>query len=372
MVIPSEQAARYVALVDLDAFFASVEVIEAPELTGKPVLIGGSPTGRGVVAAASYEARAYGCHSAMPMARALKLCPHAVVLPTRHGLYRDYSSRVMDILHRESGLVQQMSIDEAYVDLSPAAVTMAEAEALAHRMQARIRIEVGLPCSVGLAANKMVAKVACETGKPGGFVVVPLGDEAAFLAPLDIGALPGIGPRTAGRLRAQGFRTLGQLAAASFDHLLSTIGPWGLLLQRRALGQDPSPVRVEREAKSISAEETFEEDVADTGPLHAELERLTRRVATSLVNHGLVGRTVTLKLRHADFTTITRSSSRKSATASAEAILAQAVHLLDENWSQSQPLRLIGVGVSSIRPVLAPGQLPMDRLTAQVEASPTE
>ncbi|MEX2431280.1 MAG: DNA polymerase IV [Dehalococcoidia bacterium] len=359
---------RYVALVDLDAFFASVEVLERPELAGKPVLIGGPAKGRGVVAAASYEARRYGCHSAMPMAQAVRLCPHAVVLPSRHGLYREYSERVMDVLHRESRLVQQMSIDEAYVELTTVAESVEEAEALAHRMQARIRLEIGLPCSVGMATSKMVAKVACETGKPGGFVVVRPGQEAAFLGPLEIGVLPGIGPRTAARLKAHGFRTLGDIATAPLDRLLVVLGPWGALLQRRAAGEDPSPVREEREAKSISAEETFAEDIEERDALEAELRRLSERVGESLVRHGLVGRTVTLKLRSADFTTITRSASRPSATASVQGILAEALHLLDEHWRPGQAVRLIGVGVSNLRPVLAPGQLPMERLMAQLEA----
>ncbi|MEX2599811.1 MAG: DNA polymerase IV [Dehalococcoidia bacterium] len=359
---------RYIALVDLDAFFASVEMLEQPELEGKPVLIGGPAKGRGVVAAASYEARKYGCHSAMPMARAIRLCPHAVVLPSRHRLYRQYSERVMDILQRESHLLQQVSIDEAYVDLTPVAASMAEAEALAHRMRARVRLEVGLPCSIGLASSKMVAKVACETGKPNGFVAVAPGQEAAFLAELDISALPGIGPRTAMRLRSQGFSTLGQIAQEPMARLMTAIGPWGALLQRRALGEDSSPVRIEREAKSISAEETFAEDVTEREVLENELRRLSERVGGSLAEHGLVGRTVTLKLRSADFTTITRSASRASATASVQVILSEAIQLLDEHWRAGEPVRLIGVGASNLRPVLAPGQLPMQQLMAQLES----
>lgn len=359
---------RYIALVDLDAFFASVEALEQPELASKPVLIGGSPTGRGVVAAASYEARKYGCRSAMPMAQALRLCPHAVVLPSRHGLYREYSARVMDILRLESELVQQVSIDEAYVELTPVVSSMAEAEALSHRMQARIRLDVGLPCSVGLASSKMVAKVACETGKPGGFVVVPVGGEAAFLHVLLIDILPGIGPRTAARLKAYGFKTLGQIADSPLDRLITAIGPWGALLQRRAMGEDPSPVRADRETKSISAEETFPEDIVEREPLGDELRRLCERIAGSLVGHGLVGRTITLKLRSADFTTITRSTSRDSATSSVDVVLSEARRLLDENWEPGKPVRLIGVGVSNLRPVLAPGQLAMEQLMAQIEA----
>ena len=355
---------RSIALVDLDAFYAAVEVLERPELAGKPLLIGGSPTGRGVVAAASYEARAFGCHSAMPMARAVRLCPEATVLSPRFPAYRAHSKRVMEVLARESDLVEQVSIDEAYVDLTAVAETMTEAEGLAHRMQGRIRVEVGLASSVGLAASKLLAKVACESGKPGGFAVVRPGEEAAFLAPLAVEQLPGIGPRSAQRLKAQGLATLGQVAAAPVALLVSTLGPWGAVLQRRAQGEDRSPVTAEREAKSISAEETFEVDVDERSPLVERLEAMAGRLAGSLAEQGLVGRTVTLKLRSADFTTLTRSASGHAATASAEVIRTQAMALLESNWAPGQPIRLIGVGISNLRPVHAPGQLPMEELGA--------
>jgi DNA polymerase-4 len=351
---------RFVALVDLDAFYASVEALEQPELAGKPLLIGGSPTARGVVAAASYEARAFGCRSAMPMARAVKLCPDAIILRPHFALYQEYSQQVMDLLRLESELVEQVSIDEAYVELTSVVDTMDAAEGLAHRMQARIRVDLGLPASVGLAPSKMIAKIACETGKPSGFVVVRSGDEAAFLAPLTVEKLPGIGPRSAERLRAHGFDTLGQVAEAPVGRLTTALGPWGAVLQRKALGEDQSPVRTERQTKSVSAEETFAVDVTEAGVLSDELAKMAERVAASLSKHGLVARTVTLKLRSADFTTVTRSASRERATAGAEAILAEAVQLLSANWREGDPVRLIGVGVSNLRPVQAPGQLSMD------------
>jgi DNA polymerase-4 len=353
------EAPRYVALVDLDAFYASVEMLEDPSLEGKPLLIGGSPQSRGVVAAASYAARKFGCHSAMPMSRALRLCPEAVVLSPRFTLYHDYSQQVMDVLRRESALVQPMSIDEAYVDLTPVADSMAEAEGLAHRMQGRIRVDLGLPASVGLAPNKLVAKVACETGKPQGFVVVRVGEEPGFLAPLPVKALPGIGPRSEQRLLASGFGTLGQLAEASMESVMAALGPWGAVLQRRARGEDFSPVSTDRETKSISAEETFAQDLTDEGALRDEVTRLAGRVAASLDKHGLVTRTVTLKLRDAGFHTITRSSSREQSTAAAAAIADEALQLLMANWVAGEPVRLIGVGTSNLRPVHAPGQLMM-------------
>ncbi|MEK9659146.1 MAG: DNA polymerase IV [Chloroflexota bacterium] len=350
---------RAIALVDLDAFYASVETVERPELTGKPLLVGGSPEGRGVVAAASYAARAFGCHSAMPIARALRLCPHAVVVPPRFSLYRDYSARVMTIIGDESPQVEQMSIDEAYLDLTPIARSADEAEGRAHRIQARVRLELGLPCSVGMATSKLVAKVACEAGKPSGFTVVSPGAEATFLAPLPVEALPGIGPRSAERLRAVGLISLGQVAGAPVGQLTAALGPWGAVLGRRARGEDPSPVRTEHESKSVSAEETFAQDVDERERLEEELERLAGRVARSLVAEGLVGRTVVLKLRYADFTTITRSASRDAATAGAEAIAAAAHELLAQHWASGEPIRLVGVGVGNLRPVHAPGQFPL-------------
>jgi DNA polymerase-4 len=351
---------RFVALVDLDAFYASVETLEDPSLAGKPLLIGGSPTARGVVAAASYEARKYGCHSAMPMARAVKLCPIAVILRPRFSLYREYSQQVMDVLRRESSLVEQVSIDEAYVDLTPVAETMEDAEGLAHRMQGRIRLDLGLPASVGLAPSKLVAKVACETGKPQGFVVIRHGEESAFLAALEVRALPGIGPRSTQKLHNSGFETLGQIAGTPLQTITTILGPYGAVIQHRARGEDQSPVTPDRETKSVSAEETFAEDVSDALTLTDEVQRLSGRIAESLSNHGLVARTVTLKLRNADFLTITRSTSRDRSTADAEAIVADALRLLSANWTNGDPVRLIGVGASNLRLVRAPGQLAMD------------
>ena len=354
MPYPSE---RYVALIDLDAFFASVEVVEHPELKGKPLLIGGSPTGRGVVAAASYEARRFGAHSAMPMAQALRLCPHATVLPARHHLYHDYSQRVMVLLGTATPLVQQVSVDEAYLELTQAVSDLIGAETAVRALQARVRTEVGLPCSAGLAQNKLVAKVACETGKPNGLVVVAAGTEADFLAGLPVQRLPGIGPRTTERLNNEGFMTLGQIASAPVNRLTALMGPWGAVLQRRAQGQDQSPVHTEREAKSISSETTFPSDIDQLQPLAGYLEHMATEVAESVGRHELVARTVTLKLRFADFTTITRSMSRASATANADAVLETARQLLKANWAPGRAVRLIGLGLSNLRPRQTPGQL---------------
>lgn len=351
---------RFVALVDLDAFYASVETLENPSLAGKPLLVGGSPTTRGVVAAASYEARMYGCHSAMPMSQAVRMCPSAVILKPRFSLYRKYSQQVMEILHRESSLVEQVSIDEAYVELTHLVDNMKEAEGLAHRMQGRIHLDLGLPASVGLAPSKLVAKVACEIGKPHGFVVVRHGEESGFLSGLDVRALPGIGPRTTQKLHNSGFETLGQIASAPLKTITTVLGSYGAIIHRRARGEDQSSIVTERETKSVSAEETFAEDVSDAQTLIREVQRLAERITASLIDHGLVARTMTLKLRNADFLTITRSSSRHRSTASADAIVADILQLLFANWAAGDPIRLIGVGASNLRLVREPDQLVMD------------
>ena len=345
--------------MDLDAFYASVEMVENPNLLGKPLLIGGSPTGRGVVAAASYEAREYGCHSAMAMAHALRLCPKAVILQPNIQLYRKYSQQVMNILRCEAELIEQMSIDEAYIELTSVVGSLTEAEGLAHRMQGRIRVEIGLPCSVGIAANKMMAKVACETGKPRGFVLVQAGEEAAFLSTLPVQMLPGIGPKSTQRLQAVGLETLGQIADAPIATLTRVLGPWGAVIQKRARGEDPSRVSSSRGTKSVSAEETFVENVINSETLCIEVARMSEQIASSLKQHGLLTRTVTLKLRDAHFHTITRSASREGATADADTISSEALRLLEANWTEGSPVRLIGVGASNLRPVNAPGQLRM-------------
>ncbi|MBI2872518.1 MAG: DNA polymerase IV [Chloroflexi bacterium] len=353
---------RFIALVDLDAFFASVEVVERPDLRGRPLVIGGDPAARGVVAAASYEARRYGVHSAMPMARALRLCPEAVVLPVRHHLYSDYSRRVMALLAEASPVMEQVSIDEAYLDLTAVAANLGEAEERLRRAQAAVRQRVSLPCSVGLASTKTVAKVACETGKPSGFVVVPPGQEAEFLAPLEVGRLPGIGPKTEQRLKALGLNTLGELARAPIGSLMGALGGYGAILQRRAQGEDPGQVHTEHETKSISEEETFSRDLQERGPLLQVLARMCVSVARALEEQRVAARTVTLKLRYADFTTITRSITRRTATASPKVLEETARSLLARNWDTARPVRLIGVGVSNLASRVPPGQLAWEGL----------
>jgi DNA polymerase-4 len=333
---------RAIAHLDLDAFFAAVEVLENPDLAGRPVLIGGRK--RGVVATASYAARAFGARSAMPMARALELCPQAIVLPPRHGLYRDYSRRVMAILHQTSPLVEQMSIDEAYLDLTDQVSAWDEAVGIARGVQARVREEVGLSASLGVAANKLVAKIASDHEKPGGLTVVRPGEEAAFLAPLPVRALSGVGPVTASKLAELGVGTVGELAQLSTDVLRARFGRHGAEMAQRARGIDERPVITEHERKSLSQERTFARDLSDPQALRRELWKLSQAVAEHLGKAELVACTVAIKLRYTDFTTLTRQMRLAVPTDDERMIYRAALVLLKRAWERGRPVRLLGVG----------------------------
>jgi DNA polymerase-4 len=348
---------RAIMHLDLDAFFASVEVLENPDLAGKPVVVGGRPEGRGVVAAASYPARAFGIHSAMPMARALALCPRVVIVPPRHRLYWQYSERVMAILHETSPLVEQMSIDEAYLDLTDHVSAWQDAIEIARRLQSRVREEVGLSASVGLATNKLVAKVAAGQHKPGGLTVVRPGEEAAFLAPLPVRELPGVGPVTAERLAELHVTTIGDLAQVPPAELHSRFGRPGGWLARGALGMDDSPVVTEHGVGSIGHETTFSRDLAGQEALHEQLWRLCQGVGRRLKKQELAAGTVAIKLRYADFTTLTRQMSLAVPTDDEREIYRAAQVLLDRTWQQGRPVRLLGVSAHHLSTPV--GQLPL-------------
>jgi DNA polymerase IV len=348
---------RAVALMDLDAFFASVEVLEKPELAGKPVVVGGRPEGRGVVVAASYPARAFGVHSAMPMARAVALCPQLVVVPPRHRVYWEYSKRVMAILREASPLVEQMSIDEAYLDLTDQVTAWDEAVEMAQRLQARVGEEVGLSASIGLAINKLVAKVAAGQHKPGGLTVVRPGEEAAFLAPLAVRELPGVGPVTEQRLAELQVKTIGELAQVGAEELRKRFGRTGGWLARGALGIDNSPVVTEHGVGSIGHETTFNRDLADLEALHEQLWQLCQGVGRRLKKSELAAGTVAIKLRYSDFTTLTRQMSLAVATDADEEIYRAAQVLLDRNWRRGRPVRLLGVSAHNLSAPV--GQLPL-------------
>jgi DNA polymerase-4 len=348
---------RAIVHLDLDAFFAAVEMLEDPDLAGRPVLVGGRPEERGVVAAASYPARAFGVRSAMPMARALRLCPEAVVLSPRHGLYRDYSRRVMAILHQTSPLVEQISIDEAYLDLTNQVTAWDDAVEIARRLQRRVREELDLSASLGVATNKLVAKVASDRDKPGGLTVVRPGEEAAFLAPLPVRALWGVGPVTAQKLAEMGVMTVGELARLSEQDLCTRFGRHGADMARQARGVDERPVVTEHERKSVSQEQTFARDVRDARALRRALWRLSQGVARRLRRADVAAGTIAIKLRYADFTTLTRQMRLAVPTDDERAIYRAALALLERTWQRERPVRLLGVAARHLSP--PPAQLPL-------------
>jgi DNA polymerase-4 len=348
---------RAIIHLDLDAFFAAVEVLEQPELAGKPVLVGGRPEERGVVAAASYPARAFGIHSAMPMAEALGRCPEAIILPARHSLYRDYSRRVMDMLHQVSALVEQMSIDEAYLDVSGEIGAWEEAVEVAEGLQRRIRQEIGLSASLGVAANKLVAKVASDRDKPGGLTVVRPGEEAEFLAPLPVRVLWGVGPVTAEKLANMEVISVGDLAGVAQEVLRRDFGRHGIAMARMARGIDERPVVTEHEPKSISQETTFTRDIVQVDGLRRQLWQLSRGVARHLKSQGLAAGTVAIKLRYSNFETLTRQMRLSVATDDEKEIYRAALVLLRRAWQRGRPVRLLGVAGRELSPPT--GQLPL-------------
>ena len=352
----SEQP-RAIIHLDLDAFFASVEVLENPDLAGKPVVVGGRPGERGVVAAASYPARAFGLRSAMPMHRALILCPSAIVLPPRHWLYRDCSQRVMHILRQATPLVEQMSIDEAFLDLTDQVSVWEQAADLAAQLQQQVRQQVGLSASLGVATNKLVAKVASDRDKPGGLTIVRPGEEAEFLAPLPVRVLWGVGPVTAQKLSRMGITTVAELRQLSEEELRARFGSHGAAMARQARGIDHRPLITEHEPKSVSQERTFSRDLVKVAALKQQLWRLSQGVASRLKKAGLTAGTVAIKLRYADFTTLTRQMALAVPTDDEQAIYRAALILLGRTWQPGRPVRLLGVAGQQLSPPT--GQLPL-------------
>lgn len=346
--------ARKILHLDLDAFFCAVEELHNPALAGLAFAVGGRPEQRGVVASCSYPARRYGIHSAMPMSQAVRACPNLVIVPARFRAYRNMSRKVMERLHRVTPLVEQISIDEAFLDVSARPESAAR---IARELQATIRNDLGLPCSLGVASNKLVAKIANNVGKanvegdgpPNAIQVVPPGEEAAFLAPLPCKELWGVGPKTAERLTALGMPTIGALAAAGEERLAQLLGNSGRDLARRALGRDDRPVETERETKSVSHETTFSQDKYVEAELLATLQRLAQGVSRDLQRKGLTGTTVKLKLRWADFSTPTRQLTLPDPTADGEVIFDAVRDLFRRLWQPGRPVRLLGVGMTGLR-----------------------
>jgi DNA polymerase-4 len=353
------QMPRTILHLDLDAFFCAVEELHQPELRGKAFAVGGRPDERGVVASCSYAARAVGVHSAMPMSQALRLCPNLIVVAHSRGNYEELSHQVMDRLNNLAPLVEQISIDEAFVDISDIREPAIET---AGRLQKQILDELHLPCSVGVASNKLVAKIATETGKkaargasglpdyPYALTVVPPGSEAEFLSRLPVSMLWGVGPKTEKRLAEVGVHRIGELAALGEPTLASMLGENGRDLARHALGQDDRPVVTERATKSISQENTFSRDVSDDKALDAALKELAIQVGKNLRQENLAGTTVKLKLRWPDFTTLTRQTTLAVATDQGEEIYQIARELLNKVREKGRAVRLIGVGISNLGP----------------------
>jgi len=352
---PTADSTAWILHVDMDAFFVSVELLAHPELRGKPVVVGGQRDQRGVVTSASYEARQFGVHSAMPLRTAGKLCPQAIFLESHHELYGRWSDRVATILEKYSPVVEMASIDEAYLDLTGTERVNGPALGAADRLLREITRTTSLPCSGGLAGTRLVAKVASEQAKPRGLVWVPHGSEAAFLAPLAVRKIPGIGKATEAALKNAGIETVEQLQAVPLERLEETFGQWGTALFRKARGIDSYEFFVDAEPKSISHNQTFGEDTSDRERLESTLSRLCQKATKRLRDAGLHARTITLTLRYANFKTITRSETLPEASDLDATILGAARGLFGRNWDGKAMLRLVGVALSSFSG--APGQI---------------
>jgi DNA polymerase-4 len=337
---------RTIFHLDLDAFFCAVEELHDPTLRGKPFVVGGKPNERGVVSSASYPARKFGVRNAMPTSQAVRLCPKLIIVPARHSAYGEYSQKVMALLREYSETLQQISVDEAFLDLTEFAAHPTAA-ALAREIQTRIRDTLHLPASIGVATSKLVAKMASANAKPNGVLVVAPGQEAAFLAPMPVGELWGIGKMTVPRLEDMGIRTIGDLQKANANNLRRIFGRLAEQTIERAHGIDNSPVETEREAKSISEERTFARDIADKEMLRKVLLRLSDEVAARLRRHGYSARTIHLKLRWHDFRTVTRQSTLSQPTQLGEEIFAAVEKLWLATWHAGEQVRLLGVGAST-------------------------
>jgi DNA polymerase IV len=339
-----------VAHLDLDAFFAAVEELESPELRTKPLVVGGDPRGRGVVATANYEARTFGIHSAMSCAEALRRCPHAVFVRPRHSVYREYSQSVWSTVRGVVPTVERTGLDEGYLAIGEVAPDFLQARKVAEAVQTAVRAATSLTCALGVSTSKVVAKVASDCRKPAGLTVVPAGGEADFLAPFAVRRLPGVGPKAEQRLAAAGVETIGGLAAlpdAELKRLLP--GSVGRVLRDRARGIDPRELELSSERISISVENTFERDLTDRAQLHAELLSMAERVAETLTRDGQTARTVTTKLRYTDFSIRSRSTSLRIGIDDADRIGELACGLLDRALADRPgALRLVGVGVSGL------------------------
>lgn len=336
---------RAVLHVDMDAFFAAIEQLDHPEWRGKPVIVGGDKNRRGVVSTCSYEARTFGVRSAMPSARAAALCPNAIWARPRFERYSEFSRRIRQIFEDETPYVQPVSVDEAFLEVTPGRFASDDPVDVAVRIQQRVA-ELGLSCSVGLATSKTVAKVASDFKKPNGLTIVCPGEERAFFAPLPVRALSGVGPKSAERLEAAGIRTLGDLAALDEETATALAGSQGPMLTLRARGIDEREVVVREPRKSISNERTFAEDLHDRAEIDDVMWFLSAKVCSRMRKHDVLARTVSVKVRYGDFTTRSAQRTLTSPSSDESVIREMAQQLLESLWTQGVGVRLLGVGVS--------------------------
>lgn len=339
---------RRILHCDMDCFYAAVHARDDPSLRGRPLIVGGSPEGRGVVAAASYEARRFGVHSAMPSARAARLCPQAVFLPADFPRYRRESEAIFRIYREYTPVVQAVSIDEAYLDVTEHLGALGSGTGIAREIRRRVRSERGLTVSVGVGPSKLVAKIASDADKPDGLTVVPPAEVEGFLAPLPVRRLHGVGPATERALEGLGVRTVADLRALDLEVLAGRFGRHGEVLWRFARGIDEREVTTRRERKSLGKETTFRRDLADPREMEAVIGKLARAVAEGLERRNVAGCTVILKVRYGDFTTVTRSATRPVPTSDPEEIGAAARELLGRTEAGRRPVRLLGVTVSKL------------------------
>ncbi len=335
---------RTIFHLDLDAFFCAVEELHNPALVGKAFAVAGRPDQRGVVSSPSYPARKFGVRSAMPTAQALRLCPKLIVVPHRHHVYGEYSQRVMALLREYGDLLQQISVDEAFMDVTG---FPGEPKTLALEMQRRIKDEIKLPASLGVATSKLVAKMASGRAKPAGVLVIEAGKEAEFLAPMPVEELWGVGQATAARLHEMGITTIGQLQRTLPSQMTRVFGRFAAQVIERAQGIDHAPVETERETKSISEERTFARDISDEEQLRKVLLQLSDEVAARLRKYHYTARTIHLKLRWHDFKTVTRQTTLPAPTQLGETIFAAVEPLWRATWKRGEQVRLLGVGVST-------------------------
>ncbi len=343
---------RTIFHLDMDAFFVSVEELFDPSLKGKPVVVGGKANARGVVSAASYAARKFGVHSAMPLRRAAQLCPHAIFLDGHPSRYREMSGKVYEVLNHFSPKVEMASIDEAYLDLTGSERLLGRPMKAAAKLHDAVKRDTGLNCSIGIATSRLLAKVASDQAKPHGMLWIPPGSEAAFLAPLAVRKIPGVGKKTEENLAKYGIHRVGDLTRLEDSFLESLLGKWGLALAGKALGLDAGgyfqgEVGDHDDPKSISHEHTFNEDSANADLLESTLAKLSQMVGRRLREHELHARTIQIKLRYSDFTTLTRAHTLDAATQIDLELIEQSRLLFRKNWNGS-PVRLLGVQTSSL------------------------